>query len=102
MFIPYYFCNTTPMSKKGSNFRIRLDSRILFAILLPTMASCILVLPSFHQDPGEAWKFAELDGLVAYLREAASNGQFTPDPLVPFSSMPSSEVAYALLRQIQK
>ena len=61
---------------------------------------CKLLHPAFCQDPGEAWRFAELDGLVSYLKEAARVGQFKPDPLIPFSTTPSIEVVNAVKAQL--
>lgn len=43
------------------------------------------------EDPGDAWHFAELEGLVEILRDAADQGLFMPDPNIPLSVKPSEE-----------
>ena len=44
------------------------------------------------QDPGDAWKFAQLESLRDLLVTAADTGRFTPDPLIPFDLEPSEQV----------
>ena len=45
------------------------------------------------QDPGDAWKYAELEGLIEYLKAAAAAaGRFVPDPRIPFTAEPSREL----------
>lgn len=44
------------------------------------------------QDPGDAWKFAQLESLRDMLVTAAEAGRFTPDPLIPFDLEPSEKV----------
>jgi hypothetical protein len=39
-----------------------------------------------RKDPGNAWAYAELDGLRKYLLVAAEEGHFTPDPKIPFTA----------------
>ena len=56
---------------------------------------------SSAQDPGDAWRFAELDGLVEFLEIAAQKGRFIPYPSIPFTAIPSQEVCEAVLASLE-
>ena len=45
------------------------------------------------QDPGDAWKFAELGSLKGVLMAAANAGKFIPDPMIPFDREPREDVS---------
>lgn len=44
------------------------------------------------QDPGDAWKFAELGSLKGVLMAAANAGKFIPDPMIRFDVEPREEI----------
>ena len=57
------------------------------------------VLNGVAQEPGDAWKFADLGGLVQFLETAAAHGRFVPDPRIPFTAEPSRDLYLKLCRE---
>lgn len=72
--------------------------RIQFLHFQPTYANLVATTNTIcYEDPGEAWKYADLDGLVTFLKTAASEGRWVPDPRIPFTAVPSSDIFNAYL-----
>ena len=63
----------------------------------PPTGPCPRFFGNATQDPGDAWHFAELQGLVRYLEVAAHEGRFKPDPRIPFAVEPSRELCEQVL-----
>lgn len=62
---------------------------------------CLDFSLSLQEPDDEVWKFADLEGMVQFLKIAAAEGRFQPDPLIPITSKPSVEIYNRVLADFQ-